>query len=208
MTQVNAQVLGYNSTNHATASSSKQTLVNAVNSTQAVTIGTRPGASAGGLVGGHAYTVTGYNATTDRFTLHNPWGVQHPTPLTWAQLQSDTSMFIVTNTAGSTTVNGGTVRSSATEMMIGNWTTVVPSNQLVNIAETDELQLPPMDAAGNQETSREIFAEAVGQPVSNVDFDRLTSIEINGDEAANVDFGFTLEFISSSFAGHDGWLIA
>lgn len=100
MSNVNMQILGYNSINTSFLNSSKQVLVNALAARQAVTLGTLANTTAGGLVGSHAYIVTGYNASTDTFTLHNPWGVSHPTPLTWAQLQANGSMFVVTNTAG------------------------------------------------------------------------------------------------------------
>ena len=51
----------------------------------------------GDLVGGHAYTVSGYNSSTGKFTLHNPWGFSHPAPLTWSQLVSSCSAFVVVN---------------------------------------------------------------------------------------------------------------
>ena len=98
MSDVNAQVLGYNSTNSSFLNSSKQTLLSALSAQQAVTAGTLSNASAGGLYGSHAYIVTGYNSSTDTFTLHNPWGVSHPAPLTWTQLQANCSSFVMTNT--------------------------------------------------------------------------------------------------------------
>ena len=101
MSNVNAQVLGYNSTHYPTSSSAKLTLIQALASGQAVTIGTPPSASLGGVVGSHAYVVTGYNSATDTFTLYNTWSSHHPTPLSWAQLQSQTSAFVVTSPAGS-----------------------------------------------------------------------------------------------------------
>jgi hypothetical protein len=64
------------------------------------------------LVGGHAYVVTGYNASTDRFTLFNPWGSTHPAPLTWQQLQSNCSMFVVANPNGSVSGGAGIARSA------------------------------------------------------------------------------------------------
>jgi plastocyanin len=109
MSNVNMQVLGYNSINTSFLSSSKQVLVNALTARQAVTLGTLANKSAGGLVGSHAYIVTGYNSSTDTFTLHNPWGVAHPTPLTWAQLQANCSKFTVTNTAGLAGLNSSSV---------------------------------------------------------------------------------------------------
>ncbi len=125
MSNVNAQVLGYNSTNNSFSTTPKQTLVNALTSNKSVTLGTLQNPSAGGLVGGHAYSVTGYNASTDTFTLHNPWGMAHPTPLTWAQLQSNCSMFTVADPAGSTANNLASVRSATIETFVGHWTTVV-----------------------------------------------------------------------------------
>ncbi len=138
MSNVNAQVLGYNSTNYTTSSTSKQTLVNALNSRNAVTIGTTSSPNAGGLVGGHAYIVTGYDAGTDKFNLYNPWGVSHPSPLTWAQLQSNTSMFIVTSTSGSTGVSSGQLRLSSTDVLVGNWTTVLIEADLLEKSQSDD----------------------------------------------------------------------
>ncbi len=104
MGAVNAQVLGYNSTNHSLDGAGQTALIAALNTNKAVTIGTLTGASAGGLVGGHAYTVTGYNASTQTFTLVNPWGTSHPAPLTWTQLQSNCSMFVVANPSTTTPI--------------------------------------------------------------------------------------------------------
>lgn len=141
MSNVNAQVLGYNSTNYAFSNTPKQSLVNAVSSGNSVTLGTLQNASAGGLVGGHAYTVSGYNASTDTFTLHNPWGTSHPSQLTWSQLQSNCSMFTVANPTGSVANNLASVRSSTLETFVGNWTTVVVAQVVAftdNIREFEE----------------------------------------------------------------------
>jgi hypothetical protein len=53
------------------------------------------------LVAGHAYVVTGYSSSTGTYSLHNPWGYQHPSPLTWAQLQANFTIFTTTDPAGS-----------------------------------------------------------------------------------------------------------
>lgn len=140
MSNVNAQVLGYNSTNYSLSSSTKQTMITALNSGRSVTIGTMPSATAGGLVGSHAYIVAGYNAGTDTFTLHNPWGFQHPTALTWAQLQSNCSAFSTTNPAGSTAISLFSVRSSATDTLVGNWTTIVVTGNSTTVADTAEIE--------------------------------------------------------------------
>ena len=132
MSNVNAQVLGYNSSNFSFASTSKQTLIDALNSSKAITLGTQQSASAGGLVGSHAYSITGYNATTDTFSLHNPWGVSHPTPLSWSQLQANCSMFVVTDPTASVAISQASVRSQISEALIGNWTIETPTLASLN----------------------------------------------------------------------------
>lgn len=101
MGDVNAQVLGYNSTMNYFTSSNSSALVNALSSGRAVTLGTRSSTGISDLVGGHAYTVSSYNSSTGRFTLHNPWGFSHPAPLTWSQLVSSCSAFVVVNPTSS-----------------------------------------------------------------------------------------------------------
>jgi hypothetical protein len=106
---VNAQVLGSNSTRFSVASaSSKQALVDALNARQATTIGTRGGSLPYGLYGSHAYSVTGYNAVNDTFSLFNPWGTSHPAPLTWAQIQSSFTSFVIANATQSTPIVAST----------------------------------------------------------------------------------------------------
>ncbi len=107
MSNVNFQILGYNSTNYNFATTTQQTLINAIANGQAVTAGTKT-TVASGLVATHAYSITAYNSSTGRFTLHNPWGNTHPAPLTWAELQTNFSMFTTTAPHGS----GGDVVSS------------------------------------------------------------------------------------------------
>ena len=124
MSYVNAQVLGTNSSNYSFSTTPKQTLISAITASKSITLGTLQNAT-GGLVGGHAYTVAGYNAATDTFTLFNPWGTSHPSPLTWAQLQANCSMFTVADASGSAANSLASVRSSIGEAFVGNWTTVV-----------------------------------------------------------------------------------
>jgi len=97
-----AQLLGRNSTNYWFSNTQKQVLVNALRNGQAVTLGTKSGAMGNGLVAGHAYMVRSYDATTDRFSLYNPWGTTHPTPLNYTQLQQFCSVFVVANPVGTT----------------------------------------------------------------------------------------------------------
>jgi hypothetical protein len=104
MATVYAQVTGKNATDYWFNNTPKQTLINALNSGQAVTLGTKTGALGGGLVQGHAYMVKGYDAATDKFTLHNPWGTSHPTPLNYTQLQQFCSVFVVANSSGTSPI--------------------------------------------------------------------------------------------------------
>lgn len=134
MSNVNRQVLGYNSSNYALSSTSKTTLINSLGSGRAVTIGTL--ASPGnGLVGSHAYTVTGYDSGTDKFILYNPWGNTHPGQLSYEQLQTNCSYFVVTQSSGTSPISNVSVRSSLTNVMVGNWTTVEPASSLMRTSE-------------------------------------------------------------------------
>ncbi len=111
MGTVNAQVLGVNASSYVLANTNAQSLINALSAGKAVTIGTKssPG---NGLVGGHAYSVTSYDAATQKFTLFNPWNSTHPAPLTWAQLQAGCSWFTTANATSSPIVSAGAVSGS------------------------------------------------------------------------------------------------
>ena len=102
---MNAQVLGTASSNYSVTSTNKQTLINALSSQKAVTIGTNTSVSAG-LYGSHAYLVAGYEASTDTFRLHNPWGSSHPGALSYSQLQAYCSVFVVADASGSSPISG------------------------------------------------------------------------------------------------------
>jgi hypothetical protein len=106
MHNVNAQVLGYSSTNYSFSSSTQQTLVTALQSGLAVTAGTKSTVAAG-LVSGHAYTVVSFNSTNNTFVLDNPWGFNDPGPLTWAQLQGSFTIFTTTSASGTSDGFGG-----------------------------------------------------------------------------------------------------
>jgi hypothetical protein len=120
MSNVNRQILGFNSTNLSLATTTKQQLINSLGGGRAVTIGTKS-TSQDGLVGSHAYTVTEYNATTDRFTLYNPWGMSHPAPLSWAQLQANCSLYTVTVSGGTSAISTNSVRSTPSVKNAVNW---------------------------------------------------------------------------------------
>jgi hypothetical protein len=111
MATVDAQVLGTNATDYDLTASTKQTMISALASHQSVTIAT-DSADADGLYGDHAYGVIGYNASTDTFTLYNPWGIDQPGALSWAQLEATCYEFVVANPAGSVAASGAGVSTS------------------------------------------------------------------------------------------------
>jgi hypothetical protein len=66
---------------------SESALVAAVTSGKLVGLGSKVTPGISSVVGSHAYAVVGYNASTGRFTLFNPWGIHYGTlSLTWSQL--------------------------------------------------------------------------------------------------------------------------
>jgi len=83
----------------------KQTMIDAISSNKAVTIGTYQAGN--GLYAPHAYMVLGYTMATDTFQLFNPWGFDHPGPLTWTQLSADCNAFWVADTSGTVPIGNG-----------------------------------------------------------------------------------------------------
>ncbi len=166
MSNVNAQVLGYNSTYYSTNSTSKQVMINALSAGHAVTLGTTSNASAGGLVGSHAYVVTAYNAASDSFTLYNPWSTQHPTPLNWSQLQGHTSAFVIANPSGSVNSGQSTVRSEMVTTsglfapVVESFTNQIANDQAFAPEQIDELfepSLAPLAADVSQNQDHQSF---------------------------------------------------
>jgi hypothetical protein len=112
MGDVYEQVLGRTASLYyqdTTASSAKQTLINAISAGQAVTIGTKAFDynSATKLYGNHAYNVLSYNSSSGKFTLYNPWGTSQPAQLTWSQLQLYCDSFAATAVSGTSSFSSG-----------------------------------------------------------------------------------------------------
>jgi hypothetical protein len=196
MANVNAQVLGYNSTNYAFSNASKQSLVEALGSGRAVTLGTLGNASAGGLVGGHAYTVVNYNPSTDTFVLHNPWGFSHPSPMTWAQLQSNCSVFTVTDPTGSTAISTQSVRlrSEIEAPIVGLW--VVFNSIQENAPRVKEVYVEVLsfaDEATDLASSFDVDEgwETLGNAVSDSVILSKDEVEIRTEEDMLVDLAMT-----------------
>lgn len=109
MATVDAQVLGHNATDYFMGTATEQQLISALTSGQAVTIATMN--TEYGLYGDHAYAVTGYNASSNTFTLYNPWGFDQPGQLTWSQLTSDCDGFVVANATGASPISSAVVKA-------------------------------------------------------------------------------------------------
>jgi hypothetical protein len=80
---------------------SEANLVLCVNAGRMVALASHANPPTPGVVGNHAYAIVGYNATTRRFTLFNPWGIGNsgaPGLLTfsWAQIVANFSYFDTT----------------------------------------------------------------------------------------------------------------
>ncbi len=129
MSNVNAQVLGYNSTTYSFSTPTEQAMIDALNANRAVTLGSKENAPL--LVNSHAYTVTDYDAGTGKFTLFNAWGNTHPDPMTWEQLIANCTQFVVVDPTGSTApVVSSSVNSSPLQVSNGAWrvTTMIVSH--------------------------------------------------------------------------------
>ncbi len=146
MSDVNAQVLGYNSTSYEFSSTTKVAMINALNAKRAVTLGTNENAG-NGMYGGHAYVVTGYNSSTDKFTTFNPWGDSHPGPLSWAQLTANCSQFVVADPTGSVAIAGSRVSS---EMGTVLWVAGELSSAKVDMVAVSTSELETYDAFEDQ----------------------------------------------------------
>jgi hypothetical protein len=96
MDTVIRQVTGLSATSQSVSNMTQTQLINLVNSNQVLTAGFVYGAGYG-VVNGHAYTITSYNATNGTFYLRNPWGSTHAN-VTWDQLLSLRAIIQWSNT--------------------------------------------------------------------------------------------------------------
>ncbi|MBE9218616.1 pre-peptidase C-terminal domain-containing protein [Dolichospermum flos-aquae] len=86
MDTVIRQVTGLGTSSFEAVNMTQTQLINLVNSHQVLTAAFVYGGDYG-VVNGHAYTITSYNATNGTFHLQNPWGFSHA-DVTWSQLVS------------------------------------------------------------------------------------------------------------------------
>jgi hypothetical protein len=96
MDRVIRQVTGLAATSQSVTSMTQTQLINLVNSNQILTAGFVYG-DGFGVVDGHAYTITAYNATNGTFYLRNPWGFAHA-DVTFDQLVSLRAIIEWSNT--------------------------------------------------------------------------------------------------------------
>jgi Calpain family cysteine protease/Calx-beta domain/Ser-Thr-rich glycosyl-phosphatidyl-inositol-anchored membrane family len=93
MRDVIPQVTALGAVAQSVGSTTKVQLIALANSNALLTAGFVYGTiAADGIVNGHAYTITGYDATSDKFFLRNPWGYSHVS-VTWAQLIANKAIF-------------------------------------------------------------------------------------------------------------------
>ena len=143
MATVDAQVLGHNGTDYIMTNTKEQVAISALSTHKAVTIGTLQWTGTNlGLYASHAYAIVGYNASTDKFTLYNPWGSDQPGPLSWAQLQATCTQMAIADTSGSTPIIGLTVKSG---------TGSVKSMFSDQISDTPTFKSPVKSAAATSE---------------------------------------------------------
>ena len=66
------------------------------------------------LVNQHGYEVAGYDAASQTFLLKNPWGCDHPSPLTWGELCEFSPWMAVAGTQANVLGNGSLAGAAAT----------------------------------------------------------------------------------------------
>jgi hypothetical protein len=98
MSSVISQVAGLGTSSSEAVNMTQTQLINLVNSNQVLTVGFVDAAdNTLGVVNGHAYTITAYNATNGTFHLRNPWGTRD-VDVTWSQLVSLRGVMVWSNT--------------------------------------------------------------------------------------------------------------
>ncbi|NJL09490.1 MAG: hypothetical protein HC908_02540 [Calothrix sp. SM1_7_51] len=93
-------ITGLSSSSRDSMFMTRQELVDIINSNKLVTAGFYEAKN--GMASNHAYTVTSYNQSSDRFSFFNPWGAGSWGPaqveLNWQQIYSMDAVFVWSNT--------------------------------------------------------------------------------------------------------------
>jgi hypothetical protein len=215
MATVDAQVLGHNATDYYMNTATQQELVSALQSGLSVTIGTINDEY--GLYGSHAYAVTAYNASTNTFTLYNPWGFDQPGQLTWSQLVSDTTGFVTMNTSGATAISGAVAHpgsigyfaseavssalndTSASQTSVAaaaSWST---SNGGVASSGADDSAQDPISSARTTDS-----AKSVTSNVNSSAWSSLPSADDSSGDDSSFDSGATSPLAKPAAVGSSG----
>ena len=209
MGTVDAQVLGYNATDYLMPSTGKQVAINALAAKKAVTIGTLSWSGTNlGLYPSHAYAIVGYNASTDRFTLYNPWGSNQPGPLSWSQLQATCTQLVVCSTAGSVSISSamgkaGAVQSAFSTGVVEIVASTLPGRPADTLpSESADASLasdltaaaaPERDASTVDHVSRELFETLANSLAASSHQTRLARPAHGALPASLVDAAFAPE---------------
>ncbi len=195
MTDVNAQILGYNSTGYQFNAGNKQVMINALNADKAVTFGTNIGRF-NDLKGSHAYVVTGYNASTDRFTAFNPWGTAHPAPLTWAQLTTACYQFVVADPSGSVATTSGVVRSEMSSVL---WVAGEVTSAKGDMAAVSNSEVELYDALEDQ-THVELSDHSVERVSNELELAATSPRLVDKDDSSHDAFYDSIQLIDQVMA--------
>ncbi len=209
MATVDAQVLGHNATDYMMGNSdTEQQLVSALASGDAVTIGTNA-ADMDGLYGSHAYAVTAYNASTNTFTLYNPWGFDQPGQLSWSQLETACEGFVAVNAAGATAISGAVLKAGSIGYFAHD--SVNPATDAADVgASNDAVSDSWFDHSGDVVGTNEAqvpSANGAANSAGNTTAGQATSNAPSGDYAS-LDDGAESQLSSLAFEGFDAGHLA
>jgi hypothetical protein len=147
--------------------SDKQFLIAAMNSNKAVTYATA--SNGDGLVGGHAYMVSSYNATTGTFQLYNPWGGGHPGALTYAQLRTNGQCFVIADPSGSVPVVTAKPRGVAIATATGTLVGIYPEySDTCSVAVLPQIEVVanPVVPQARSVTTDGVLAHTFSEPIN------------------------------------------
>ena len=155
MSDVYPQILGHGANDYAMTASTQQTMINALKAGEAVTIATDGfSGTTYGLFGSHAYAVTGYNSSTNTFSLYNPWGMPQyqPGALSWSQLENACCGFTVTAGTGTVPISSlkaQTVVAAAAPVKAASEATPLSSAATADTAANDSALADFSSATGS-----------------------------------------------------------
>jgi hypothetical protein len=138
-----SQILASASMTYGFVDANKQKLITAIAANKAVTASFT--VTAAGLYRSHAYILVGYNSSKGTFQFYNPWGYSHPGALTWAQLKSYGSSFVIGDFLGTSTAS--TTIGSAVTASFESSLTPLDHPQAATSPEPDRAVHPTVQTA-------------------------------------------------------------